>query len=123
MGCKSAFLDYTCCDLVVKLKECKKHEDLATPEPSPAMPPPTAAEEPQSSDPLEGSSMPRHLLASSMTLQVKSHQLLPILLDSIPGETSPGECGMHLDLTSAYDCKSLCLCHWPLPNPFSPLFC
>nr|XP_048311199.1 (E2-independent) E3 ubiquitin-conjugating enzyme FATS isoform X1 [Myodes glareolus] len=62
--------DYTCCDLVVKLKECKKQEDLlATPEPSPAMPSPTAAEEPGSSDPLEGSSEPRHLLASSMTLQ------------------------------------------------------
>ncbi|XP_049993360.1 (E2-independent) E3 ubiquitin-conjugating enzyme FATS [Alexandromys fortis] len=62
--------DYTCCDLVVKLKECKKHEDLlAAPEPSPAIPSPTAAEEPQSSDPLEGSSEPRHLLSSSMTLQ------------------------------------------------------
>ncbi|XP_057634840.1 (E2-independent) E3 ubiquitin-conjugating enzyme FATS isoform X1 [Chionomys nivalis] len=62
--------DYTCCDLVVKLKECKKHENLlATPEPSPAIPSPTAAEEPRSSDPLEGSSEPRHLLASSMTLQ------------------------------------------------------
>ncbi|KAK2101640.1 hypothetical protein P7K49_019306 [Saguinus oedipus] len=27
--------DYTCCDLVVKIKECKKSEDPATPEPSP----------------------------------------------------------------------------------------
>ncbi|KAH0508026.1 Centrosomal protein [Microtus ochrogaster] len=62
--------DYTCCDLVVKLKEYKKHEDLlATPEPSPATPSPTAAEEPRSSDLLEGSSEPRHLLSSSMTLQ------------------------------------------------------
>nr|XP_042141176.1 (E2-independent) E3 ubiquitin-conjugating enzyme FATS isoform X6 [Peromyscus maniculatus bairdii]XP_042141181.1 (E2-independent) E3 ubiquitin-conjugating enzyme FATS isoform X6 [Peromyscus maniculatus bairdii] len=63
--------DYTCCDLVVKLKEYKKHEDhVATPEPSPATPSPTMAEEPQSSDPLEDGSEPRHLLlASSMTLQ------------------------------------------------------
>ncbi|XP_075830995.1 (E2-independent) E3 ubiquitin-conjugating enzyme FATS isoform X5 [Microtus pennsylvanicus] len=62
--------DYTCCDLVVKLKECKKHEDLlAAPEPSPAIPSPTATEEPRSSDQLEGSSEPRHLLSSSMTLQ------------------------------------------------------
>ncbi|XP_041522877.1 (E2-independent) E3 ubiquitin-conjugating enzyme FATS isoform X2 [Microtus oregoni] len=62
--------DYTCCDLVVKLKECKKHEDLlAAPESSPAIPSPPAAEEPRSSDPLEGSSEPRHLLSSSMTLQ------------------------------------------------------
>ncbi|XP_052567849.1 (E2-independent) E3 ubiquitin-conjugating enzyme FATS isoform X2 [Peromyscus californicus insignis] len=62
--------DYTCCDLVVKLKEYKKHEDhVATPEPSPATPSPTMAEGPQSSDPLEDSSEPRHLLASSMTLQ------------------------------------------------------
>ncbi|KAL6087304.1 hypothetical protein STEG23_037836, partial [Scotinomys teguina] len=62
--------DYTCCDLVVKLKECRKPEDrVATPEPSPATPSPTVAEGPQSSDPLEDSSGPRHLLASSMTLQ------------------------------------------------------
>ncbi|XP_051047516.1 (E2-independent) E3 ubiquitin-conjugating enzyme FATS [Phodopus roborovskii] len=62
--------DYTCCDLVVKLKEFEKHKDLiATPEPSPAMPSPTPAEGPQSSDPLEDSSEPPHLLASSMTLQ------------------------------------------------------
>ncbi|MEJ1273714.1 hypothetical protein NN561_004585 [Cricetulus griseus] len=70
MDCKSAFLDYTCCDLVVNLKECEKHEDLIfTPEPSPATPSPTTAEGPQSSDPLEGSSEPKHLLGSSMTLQ------------------------------------------------------
>ncbi|XP_035298036.1 (E2-independent) E3 ubiquitin-conjugating enzyme FATS isoform X3 [Cricetulus griseus] len=62
--------DYTCCDLVVNLKECEKHEDLIfTPEPSPATPSPTTAEGPQSSDPLEGSSEPKHLLGSSMTLQ------------------------------------------------------
>ncbi|KAL1788062.1 centrosomal protein C10orf90-like isoform X2 [Sigmodon hispidus] len=62
--------DCTCCDLVVKVKECKKHEDpIAIPEPSPAMPSPTATEEPQSSDPLDDSSEPQHLLAGSMTLQ------------------------------------------------------
>lgn len=67
----SAFLDYTCCDLVVKLKECEKHEDpTVTPEPSPATPSPSTPEGAQSSEPSEHSDEP--LLASSMTLQVKS---------------------------------------------------
>ncbi|XP_055464855.1 (E2-independent) E3 ubiquitin-conjugating enzyme FATS isoform X3 [Psammomys obesus] len=62
--------DYTCCDLVVKLKECEKHEDLTTtPEPSPATPSPEIPEGPQSSDPLENSFEPQRPLASSMTLQ------------------------------------------------------
>ncbi|XP_021083885.1 (E2-independent) E3 ubiquitin-conjugating enzyme FATS isoform X4 [Mesocricetus auratus] len=62
--------DYTCCDLVVKLKEWEKRKDLiATPVPSSAMPSPATAEGPQSPDPSEGSSEPPHLLASSMTLQ------------------------------------------------------
>nr|XP_034368890.1 (E2-independent) E3 ubiquitin-conjugating enzyme FATS isoform X2 [Arvicanthis niloticus] len=60
--------DYTCCDLVVKLKEYEKHEDpTATPEPSPATPSPSTPGGPQSSDPSEDSYEP--LLASSMTLQ------------------------------------------------------
>lgn len=65
----SAFLDYTCCDLVVKLKDCEKHEDpTVTPEPSPATPSPATRAGPQSSGPLEDSFEP--LMASSMTLQV-----------------------------------------------------
>lgn len=60
--------DYTCCDLVVKLKECEKNEDpTVTPEPSPATPSPSTPEGAQSSDPSEDSYEP--LLASSMTLQ------------------------------------------------------
>ncbi|XP_008844210.1 (E2-independent) E3 ubiquitin-conjugating enzyme FATS [Nannospalax galili] len=62
--------DYTCCDLVVKLKECEKSEDPdITSEPSPVPPSPTTSEEPQSSDLLEDGSKPQHPLASSMTLQ------------------------------------------------------
>ncbi|XP_031244494.1 (E2-independent) E3 ubiquitin-conjugating enzyme FATS isoform X4 [Mastomys coucha] len=60
--------DYTCCDLVVKLKECEKHEDpTVTPEPSPATPSPSIPEGTQNSEPSEHSDEP--LLASSMTLQ------------------------------------------------------
>ncbi|XP_038963545.1 (E2-independent) E3 ubiquitin-conjugating enzyme FATS isoform X6 [Rattus norvegicus] len=60
--------DYTCCDLVVKLKDCEKHEDpTVTPEPSPATPSPATRAGPQSSGPLEDSFEP--LMASSMTLQ------------------------------------------------------
>ncbi|XP_028628388.1 (E2-independent) E3 ubiquitin-conjugating enzyme FATS isoform X3 [Grammomys surdaster] len=60
--------DYTCCDLVVKLKEYEKHEDpTVTPEPSPATHSPSTPGVPQSSDPSEDSYEP--LLASSMTLQ------------------------------------------------------
>uniref|UniRef100_A0A8C6I0K9 DNA segment, Chr 7, ERATO Doi 443, expressed n=1 Tax=Mus spicilegus TaxID=10103 RepID=A0A8C6I0K9_MUSSI len=60
--------DYTCCDLVVKLKECEKNEDpTVTPEPSPVTPSPSTPEGAQSSDPSEDSYEP--LLASSMTLQ------------------------------------------------------
>ncbi|GAB1292819.1 (E2-independent) E3 ubiquitin-conjugating enzyme FATS [Apodemus speciosus] len=60
--------DYTCCDLVVKLKECEKHEDPSvTPEPSPATPSPSTPEGARSSAPSEDSYEPP--LASSMTLQ------------------------------------------------------
>lgn len=120
MGCKSAFLDYTCCDLVVKLKECKKQEDLlATPGPSPAMPSPTAAEEPGSSDPLEGSSEPRHLLASSMTLQVKKPSAPPHPAGLHPSGDFSWECGLRLasflpvtaSLSVCVTGSSLTLCH------------
>ncbi|XP_051001438.1 (E2-independent) E3 ubiquitin-conjugating enzyme FATS isoform X2 [Acomys russatus] len=62
--------DHTCCDLVVKLKDCEKHGDpTATPEPSPATPSPETPEGPESSDPLEDNAEPQHRMASSMTLQ------------------------------------------------------
>ncbi|XP_045423735.1 (E2-independent) E3 ubiquitin-conjugating enzyme FATS isoform X3 [Lemur catta] len=56
--------DYTCCDLVVKIKECKKSEDPTMPEPSPAPP-----EGPESPAPCEDRSEPRQTPANSLTLQ------------------------------------------------------
>lgn len=82
----SASLDYTCCDLVVKLKECEKNEDpTVTPEPSPATPSPSTPEGAQSSDPSEDSYEP--LLASSMTLQVKLLLYLPPVLTLVEGRS------------------------------------
>ncbi|XP_053442243.1 (E2-independent) E3 ubiquitin-conjugating enzyme FATS isoform X2 [Nycticebus coucang] len=56
--------DRTCCDLVVKIKECQKHEDPTMPEPSPV--PPTQPERP---DPSEDCSKPQQTPANSLTLQ------------------------------------------------------
>ncbi|XP_069316800.1 (E2-independent) E3 ubiquitin-conjugating enzyme FATS isoform X3 [Eulemur rufifrons] len=56
--------DYTCCDLVVKIKECKKREDPTTPEPSPAPP-----EGPESPAPCEDCSEPQQTPANTLTLQ------------------------------------------------------
>ncbi|XP_047409323.1 (E2-independent) E3 ubiquitin-conjugating enzyme FATS isoform X2 [Sciurus carolinensis] len=67
--------DYTCCDLVVKIKECKKSEEPTSPEPSPAPPspappspaPPSPA--PETLGLLEEGSELQHTPANSLTLQ------------------------------------------------------
>nr|XP_021579055.1 (E2-independent) E3 ubiquitin-conjugating enzyme FATS isoform X10 [Ictidomys tridecemlineatus] len=66
--------EYTCCDLVVKIKECKKSEDPTVPEPPPAPPspaPPSPAA-PQGAETLdlsqEGSEL-EQTPANSLTLQ------------------------------------------------------
>ncbi|XP_075865824.1 (E2-independent) E3 ubiquitin-conjugating enzyme FATS isoform X2 [Microcebus murinus] len=56
--------DYTCCDLVVKIRGCKKSEDPTTPEPSPA--PPAGPESPA---PCEDGSEPQQTPANALTLQ------------------------------------------------------
>ncbi|XP_023371416.1 centrosomal protein C10orf90 homolog isoform X2 [Otolemur garnettii] len=56
--------DHTCCDLVVKIKECQKHEDPTTPSPSPAPP-----KQPDGPDLSEDYSKPQQTSASSLTLQ------------------------------------------------------
>ncbi|XP_039691859.1 (E2-independent) E3 ubiquitin-conjugating enzyme FATS [Pteropus medius] len=60
--------DYTCCDLVVKIKECEQSEDSAMPEPEPVLPEP-APEEPETSAPPEACSEGQQAPASSLTLQ------------------------------------------------------
>uniref|UniRef100_A0A8D2DRH8 Chromosome 10 open reading frame 90 n=1 Tax=Sciurus vulgaris TaxID=55149 RepID=A0A8D2DRH8_SCIVU len=57
--------DYTCCDLVVKIKECKKSEEPTSPEPSPAPPSPA----PETPGLLEEGSELQHTPANSLTLQ------------------------------------------------------
>nr|XP_027786089.1 (E2-independent) E3 ubiquitin-conjugating enzyme FATS isoform X2 [Marmota flaviventris] len=66
--------DYTCCDLVVKIKECKKSEEPTVPEPSPEPPspePPSPAA-PQGAETFnlseEGSEL-EQMPANSLTLQ------------------------------------------------------
>nr|XP_021527378.1 centrosomal protein C10orf90 homolog isoform X2 [Aotus nancymaae] len=61
--------DYTCCDLVVKIKECKKSEDPTTPEPSPAAPSPAPPEGAGSPGLSEDCSEPQQMPARSLTLQ------------------------------------------------------
>uniref|UniRef100_A0A8C5UT64 Chromosome 10 open reading frame 90 n=1 Tax=Microcebus murinus TaxID=30608 RepID=A0A8C5UT64_MICMU len=56
--------DYTCCDLVVKIRGCKKSEDPTTPEPSPA--PPAGPESPA---PCKDGSEPQQTPANALTLQ------------------------------------------------------
>ncbi|XP_003922149.1 (E2-independent) E3 ubiquitin-conjugating enzyme FATS isoform X3 [Saimiri boliviensis] len=61
--------DYTCCDLVVKIKEYKKSEDPTTPEPSPAAPSPAPPEGAGSPGLSEDCSEPQQMPARSLTLQ------------------------------------------------------
>ncbi|KAF5922305.1 hypothetical protein HPG69_006907 [Diceros bicornis minor] len=61
--------DYTCCDLVVKLKEYKKSEDPTMPEPEPAPPEPAPPEESQTPDLSEDCFQCQQMPASSLTLQ------------------------------------------------------
>ncbi|XP_036907180.1 (E2-independent) E3 ubiquitin-conjugating enzyme FATS [Sturnira hondurensis] len=66
--------DYTCCDLVVKLKECQRSEASATPtpapEPAPMTPRPAPSEEPEAPDLQEDISECQQMpAAASLTLQ------------------------------------------------------
>lgn len=63
--------DYTCCDLVVQIKECKKGEATTPePEPEPAPPEPAPPEEPETPDLREDCSECQQIPASSsLTLQ------------------------------------------------------
>lgn len=60
--------DHTCCDLVVKIKECEQSEDSAMPEPEPVLPEP-APEDPETPAPPEACSEGQQAPASSLTLQ------------------------------------------------------
>ena len=96
---KSSLLgDYTCCDLVVKLKECKRREGPSTPEPAPAPPEPAAPQEPETPDLPEDCSKGWQMPAGSLTLQVRT-SVLPGLIPA-EGRSSPGSPWAH-DLTSA----------------------
>lgn len=69
---KSSLLgDYTCCDLVVKIKECKKSEDPTMPEPSTAAPSPAPPETAESPGLSEDCSEPQQMPTRSLTLQVR----------------------------------------------------
>ncbi|XP_023976985.1 (E2-independent) E3 ubiquitin-conjugating enzyme FATS isoform X4 [Physeter macrocephalus] len=61
--------DYTCCDLVVKIKECKKSEQPTTPEPEPAPTEPESPQGPETHDLPEDCSKSQPMPASSLTLQ------------------------------------------------------
>ncbi|XP_021799529.2 (E2-independent) E3 ubiquitin-conjugating enzyme FATS isoform X4 [Papio anubis] len=61
--------DYTCCDLVVKIKECKKSEDPTTPEPATAAPSPAPPETAGSPGLSEDCSEPQQMPTRSLTLQ------------------------------------------------------
>ncbi|XP_055208050.2 (E2-independent) E3 ubiquitin-conjugating enzyme FATS isoform X4 [Gorilla gorilla gorilla] len=61
--------DYTCCDLVVKIKECKKSEDPTTPEPSLAAPSPAPRDGAGSPGLSEDCSESQQTPARSLTLQ------------------------------------------------------
>ncbi|XP_059889504.1 (E2-independent) E3 ubiquitin-conjugating enzyme FATS isoform X3 [Delphinus delphis] len=61
--------DYTCCDLVVKIKECKKSEQPTTPEPEPAPTEPETPQGPGTHDLPEDCSKSPQMPTSSLTLQ------------------------------------------------------
>ncbi|XP_059982514.1 (E2-independent) E3 ubiquitin-conjugating enzyme FATS isoform X3 [Lagenorhynchus albirostris] len=61
--------DYTCCDLVVKIKECKKSEQPTTPEPEPAPTEPETPQGPETHDLPEDCSKSPQMPTSSLTLQ------------------------------------------------------
>lgn len=73
--------DYTCCDLVVQIKECETREAAAIPGPAPPPPQPAPSEEPETPGLREGCSKCRPAPASSsLTLQVRPsacHTWLP----------------------------------------------
>ncbi|XP_066880433.1 disintegrin and metalloproteinase domain-containing protein 12 isoform X3 [Kogia breviceps] len=62
--------DYTCCDLVVKIKECKKGEQPTAPEPEPAPAQPERPQGPETHDLPEDCSQSQPVPASSLTLQI-----------------------------------------------------
>ncbi|XP_048647337.1 (E2-independent) E3 ubiquitin-conjugating enzyme FATS isoform X5 [Marmota marmota marmota] len=61
--------DYTCCDLVVKIKECKKSEEPTVPEPSPEPPSPAAPQGAETFNLSEEGSELEQTPANSLTLQ------------------------------------------------------
>ncbi|XP_010597539.2 (E2-independent) E3 ubiquitin-conjugating enzyme FATS isoform X1 [Loxodonta africana] len=61
--------DYTCCDLVVKIKECKKSEDVTVLQPSPAPPEKASPKDPDTPGLSEDCSQPQQTPASNLTLQ------------------------------------------------------
>ncbi|XP_032464776.1 (E2-independent) E3 ubiquitin-conjugating enzyme FATS isoform X2 [Phocoena sinus] len=61
--------DYTCCDLVVKIKECKKREQPTTPEPEPVPTEPENPQGPETHDLPEDCSKSQQMPAGSLTLQ------------------------------------------------------
>ncbi|XP_023080123.1 (E2-independent) E3 ubiquitin-conjugating enzyme FATS isoform X4 [Piliocolobus tephrosceles] len=68
--------DYTCCDLVVKIKECKKSEDPTTPEPSTAAPPERAGSPGLSEDCSEPQQTPARSLTLQEALEVRKPQFI-----------------------------------------------
>lgn len=91
--------DYTCCDLVVQIKECKD-EASAAPEPEPAPPEPAPPEPvpfegPETPDLQEDCSECQQAPAgSALTLQVRTSAclvLIPANVRNSEGETFPGE--------------------------------
>ncbi|EPY78220.1 hypothetical protein CB1_001111038 [Camelus ferus] len=66
-GADQVMGDYTCCDLVVKIKECKRREDPTTPEPTSPEPAPPGG--PVAHDLSEDCPESQRTPASSLTLQ------------------------------------------------------
>lgn len=77
--------DYTCCDLVVKIKECKESEHPANPKSKPAPPEPAPPEDPETHVLPEDCSESQQGPESSLTLQVRQGTFW---LDSRRGEAS-----------------------------------
>ncbi|XP_023585670.1 (E2-independent) E3 ubiquitin-conjugating enzyme FATS isoform X2 [Trichechus manatus latirostris] len=61
--------NHRCCDLVVKIKECKKSEDVTMPQPSPASLETAPPEEPDTPGLSEDCSEPQQTPVSALTLQ------------------------------------------------------